>query len=289
MMAPAAAAGRFAFPGSELSVNRMGYGAMQLPGKGVWGPPADRAEALAVLRTAVEHGVDHIDTSDYYGPRIANELIREALSPYPEGLVIVSKIGARRGDDGSWLPAFGRDELIEAVEGNLERLGLDSLDIVNLRVGIAGVGDEPLGERLDTAIELRERGLVRYIGISNVSRVQVEEALAKTDIVCVQNHYNLAHRQDDALIDELAERGIAYVPYFPLGGFSPLQSEALDEAAAEIRASPMQVALAWLLRRSPNILLIPGTSSRKHLLENLAAAELELPEAVAQRLDGIAS
>ena len=280
-------AGRFTLGGR--SVKRMGYGAMQLAGRGVFGPPRNRAAAVAVLREAVAAGVNHIDTSDYYGPHITNQIIREALHPYPEELVIVTKLGARRGDDGSWLPAFSRDELTRGVHDNLRNLGLDALEVVNLRAMFDGHGpaEGSIEAQMAALLELQRKGLVRHIGLSNVTPGQVDEARRLGRIVCVQNEYNLAHRGDDALIDELAAAGTAYVPFFPLGGFSPLQSKALDDVAARVGATPMQVALAWLLRRSPNILLIPGTSSLGHLRENLAAAELELPPESLRVLDQI--
>ncbi|MGQ4275008.1 aldo/keto reductase family oxidoreductase [Terrihabitans sp. B22-R8] len=271
-------------------VKRLGYGAMQLAGPGVFGPPRDRDAAIAVLREAVEQGVDHIDTSDFYGPHVTNQLIREALSPYPDDLVIVTKIGARRGDDASWLPAPAPDELRQAVHDNLRNLGVEALDVVNMRFW----GDEgrspaegTVAPQLDVLAELQEQGLVRQIGLSNVTAAQVDEARGICEIVCVQNQYNLAHRNDDALIDTLAEVGIAYVPFFPLGGFAPLQSAALSDVARRLDRTPMQVALAWLLRRAPNILLIPGTSSVAHLRENIAAAALDLPEDAMEALNGI--
>jgi aryl-alcohol dehydrogenase-like predicted oxidoreductase len=277
--------GRFAL-GSGLEVNRMGYGAMQLAGPGVFGPPRDRAECVAVLREAVEAGVDHIDTSDFYGPHITNAIIKEALHPYPEGLVIVTKVGARRGDDGAWNLADKPDELVSAVHDNLKNLGLDRIDVVNMRFMSTTTEVEP---RLEPLIRLKEQGLIRHIGISTAGPEQLAVARSMTEIACVQNLYNVAHRADDAMIDDLAAAGIAYVPYFPLGGFSPLQSGTLDEVAKALGATPMQVALAWLLQRSPNILLIPGTSSRAHLRENLAAADLVLtPDALA-RLDVLGS
>ena len=264
----------------DRAVNRLGYGAMQLAGPGVFGPPKDRDGALAVLREAVAAGVDHIDTSDFYGPHITNQLIREALHPYPDDLVIVTKIGARRGADGSWNPAFSPEELTAAVQDNLRNLGVDVLDIVNLRLmfDVHGPAEGSLEAPLTALAELQRQGLVRHIGLSNVTSRQVAEGRGIADIVCVQNQYNLAHRDDDPLIDELAAAGVAYVPFFPLGGFTPLQSTALSDVAARLGATPMQVALAWLLRRAPNILLIPGTSSVGHLRENLAAAELQLPD-----------
>jgi aryl-alcohol dehydrogenase-like predicted oxidoreductase len=265
----------------------MGYGAMQLAGPHVFGPPRDPDAAVAVLREAVAAGVDHIDTSDFYGPHVTNQTIKRALHPYPKGLVIVTKVGARRGDDASWLPAQSPAELRSAVEDNLRNLGLDALDVVNLRVGLMGLGDESIGERVEVLVDLKKRGLIRHIGLSNVSPKQFAEARALTEIVCVQNQYNVVHRGDDAFIDQLAKEGVAYVPFFPLGGFSPLQSSTLSEVAKSLEATPMQVALAWLLARAPNILLIPGTSSLGHLRENLKAAELSLPPAAIERLDTI--
>jgi pyridoxine 4-dehydrogenase len=272
------------------NVKRMGYGAMQLAGPGVFGPPKDRAGALAVLREAVATGVDHIDTSDFYGPHITNEIIREALAPYPEDLVIVTKISAKRGADGSWLPAFSREELTAAVHDNLRHLGLDVLDVVNLRsmLGIHGPVEGSLEAPLTVLADLQRQGLVRHIGLSNVTAKQVADGRKICEIVCVQNAYNLAHRADDALIDELVRAGTAYVPFFPLGGFTPLQSSTLSEVAARLGATQLQVALAWLLRRAPNILLIPGTSSVAHLRENLAAAELVLPDEALKELDHVA-
>jgi pyridoxine 4-dehydrogenase len=271
-------------------VNRMGYGAMQLAGPGVFGPPKDRAEALAVLHAAVASGVNHIDTSDFYGPHVTNRIIREALHPYPANLTLVTKIGARRGTDASWNPAFSADELKQAVHDNLRNLGLDVLEIVNLRAmfGIHGPAEGSIEAPLTALAELQARGLVRHIGLSNVTSRQIKQGRGIAEIVCIQNHYNLAQRGDDALIDELEAAGIPYVPYFPLGGFSPLQSATLDDVAAKLNATPMQVALAWLLQRSPNILLIPGTSSVAHLNENLAAAELVLPPDALSALDSIA-
>ena len=281
-------AGPFTFPGSDLTVDRYGYGAMQLAGPHVFGPPKDVDAAIAVLREAVALGIDHIDTSDFYGPHVTNELIRRALHPYADDLVLVTKIGFLRGPDGSWNVARSKAELVAAVHDNLTRLGLDALDVVNLRVGGAmGPDDSPFDEALGTMRDLQRDGLVRHIGISTVSAAQVEHALQSTAIVCVQNQYNLAHRDDDALVDALAVRGIAYVPYFPLGGFSPLQSGALDSVAKAMGATRMQVALAWLLQRSPNILLIPGTSSVAHLRENLAATTLAIPPELLARLDAI--
>jgi pyridoxine 4-dehydrogenase len=271
------------------SVKRLGYGAMQLAGPGVFGPPRDRGAALAVLRQAVTAGVNHIDTSDYYGPHVTNRLIREALHPYPDNLVIVTKIGARRGADGSWLPASSPEDLKKAVHDNLRNLGLDVLDAVNLRFMFDphGPAEGSIETPLATLAELQRQGLVRHIGLSNVTPAQVAEGRRIAEIACVQNHYNLAHRADDALIDDLARDNIAYVPFFPLGGFSPLQSSTLSDIAQRLGATPMQVALAWLLRRAPNILLIPGTSSVAHLRENLAAAELDLPDEAAAPLDGM--
>jgi pyridoxine 4-dehydrogenase len=269
------------------TVKRLGYGAMQLAGPGVFGPPRDRAGALAVLSEAVAAGVDHIDTSDFYGPHITNQLIRTALAPYPADLVIVTKIGARRGDDGSWLPAYGADELVQAVEGNLRNLGLEVLDVVNLRIMFDphGPAEGSIAAPLKALVGLQRQGLVRHIGLSNVTPTQVHEGRDLAEIVCVQNQYNLAHRGDDALIDALASDGIAYVPFFPLGGFNPLQSSTLSDIATRLQATPMQVALAWLLKRAPNILLIPGTSSVAHLHENLSAASLVLPDDTVAALD----
>ncbi|MGA9825924.1 MAG: aldo/keto reductase family oxidoreductase [Methylocystis sp.] len=271
-------------------VKRLGYGAMQLAGPGVFGPPRDRDAALAVLRAAVANGVNHIDTSDFYGPHVTNRLIREALAPYPDDLVIVTKIGARRGADGSWHAAFSREEIAQAVHDNLRNLGLDVLDVVNLRAmfDVHGPAEGSIEAPLAVLAELRERGLVRHIGLSNVTPAQIAEGQRICEIVCVQNHYNLAHRTDDSLIDDLAGEGVAYVPYFPLGGFTPLQSSILSDVAARLGATPMQAALAWLLRRAPNILLIPGTSSVRHLQENLAAAECPLPDDAAEELDLVA-
>ncbi|MBB6241890.1 aldo/keto reductase family oxidoreductase [Rhodanobacter sp. MP1X3] len=274
----------------DRTVKRLGYGAMQLAGKGVFGPPKDRDGALAVLREAVASGIDHIDTSDFYGPHVTNQIIREALHPYADDLVIVTKIGARRGEDSSWNPAFSAEELTRAVHDNLRNLGLDVLDVVNLRLmfSIHGPAEGSLEAPLTVLAELQQQGLVRHIGLSNVTRKQIAEGRAIADIVCVQNQYNLAHRNDDALIDELAAAGIAYAPFFPLGGFTPLQSTALSDVAMQLDATPMQVALAWLLQRSPNILLIPGTSSVTHLRENLAATDIALPDDALKILDHIA-
>jgi pyridoxine 4-dehydrogenase len=283
------AAGTFKL-GQRL-VKRVGYGAMQLAGKGVFGPPKDRAAALAVLREAVTHGVNHIDTSDFYGPHVTNQIIRAALHPYPDDLVIVTKIGALRGSDGSWNPAFSREELTRAVHDNLCNLGVDVLEIVNLRsmFGVHGPAEGSLEAPLTALVELQRQGLVRHIGLSNVTPTQIEEARRFCEIVCVQNHFNLAHRADDTLIDDLAGKGIAYVPFFPLGGFTPLQSSTLSGVATRLGASPMQVAQAWLLQRSANILLIPGTSSVAHLRENLSVSELTLSAQTVAELDGIAA
>ncbi|MBB2969872.1 aldo/keto reductase family oxidoreductase [Mesorhizobium sp. RMAD-H1] len=271
------------------TVKRMGYGAMQLAGPGVFGPPKDRDAAVKVLREAVESGVDHIDTSDFYGPHVVNQLIREALHPYPDDLVIVTKIGARRGEDASWLPAYSPEALTQAVHDNLHNLGLDVLDVVNLRIMFDphGPAEGSIEAPLTVLADLQRQGLVRHIGLSNVTPTQIAEGRRICEIVCVQNMYNIAHRADDALIDDLARNGIAYVPFFPLGGFSPLQSSTLSDVARRLDATPMQVALAWLLHRAPNILLIPGTSSVAHLKENLASAEIELPGDVLQELDGL--
>lgn len=275
----------------DHTVRRLGYGAMQLAGKGVFGPPSDRPEAIAVLREAVESGVNHIDTSDFYGPHVTNEIIREALHPYDNDLVIVTKVGAGRGADASWYPAFSRAELTQAVHDNLRNLGLDVLDVVNLRAmfDVHGPAEGSLDEPLEVLAGLKQQGLIRHIGLSNVTAKQIEDAGKITDIVCVQNQYNLAHRQDEALIDTLASRGVAYVPFFPLGGFSPLQSSTLSDVAIRLNATPIQVALAWLLQRSPNILLIPGTSSRGHLRENLAVATIELPSEALVELEKVAA
>jgi aryl-alcohol dehydrogenase-like predicted oxidoreductase len=280
-----------AFTLGDRTVKRMGYGAMQLAGPGVFGPPKDRAEAVAVLREAVASGVNHIDTSDFYGPFVTNEIIREALHPYPDDLVIVTKVGAKRGDDASWNPAFSPAELVAAVHDNLRRLGLEAIEVVNLRVmgREHAPSDEPIEEQFAALAELQRQGLIRHLGLSNATRWQVEQARAIAPVVCVQNFYNLAHRDDDAFVDWLAAEGIAYVPFFPLGGFAPLQSATLSEVADELGVTPLQAALAWLLRRAENILLIPGTSSRAHLRENLAAADLEIPAATMSRLDQVAS
>jgi aryl-alcohol dehydrogenase-like predicted oxidoreductase len=275
----------------DRTVKRMGYGAMQLAGPGVFGPPKDRGECVAVLREAIEAGVDHIDTSDFYGPFVVNQIIREALHPYPDNLVIVTKVGGKRGDDASWNPALSPPELVSAVHDNLRNLGVDALDVVNLRW--MGDGFRPneasIAPQFEALAELQTKGLIRQLGLSNASLAQVREARTIAPVVCVQNMYNAVHRGDDALVNVLEELGIAYVPFFPLGGFSPLQSAALSEVAADLGATSMQVALAWLLHRAPNVLLIPGTSSRAHLRENLAAAELTLPEAALQRLNAVQS
>ncbi|ARN81964.1 aldo/keto reductase family oxidoreductase [Methylocystis bryophila] len=279
------------FPFGGSAVKRLGYGAMQLAGPGVFGPPRDHAAALAVLREAVDAGVNHIDTSDFYGPHVTNRLIREALHPYPDDLVIATKVGARRGADGSWRPAFSREDLAQAVQDNLRNLGLDALDVVNLRVmfSIHGPAEGSIEAPLTALAELQRQGLIRHIGLSNVTRAQIVEGRNICEIVCVQNHFNLAHRTDDALIDELAGNGVAYVPFFPLGGFTPLQSSTLSDVARSLDATPMQVALAWLLRRAPNILLIPGTASVTHLRENLLATELDLPGEAIILLNGVAA
>ena len=281
--------GTFTLPNTSLILHRFGYGAMQLAGKGVFGPPRDRDGALAVLREAVALGINHIDTSDFYGPHITNQLIREALHPYPDDLTIVTKVGALRGDDGSWNPALSPDELTQAVHSNLTNLGVETLDVVNLRLWGDGHGpaEGSLKEPLTALVELQKQGLIQHIGLSNVTSKQVAQGRSHAAIVCVQNQYNLAHREDDALVDELADAGIAYVPFFPLGGFSPLQSSTLEQVAAELNATPLQVALAWLLQRSANILLIAGTSSALHLRENLKATELQLSDEIVARLDEI--
>jgi pyridoxine 4-dehydrogenase len=279
------------FPLGDRIVKRLGYGAMQLAGPGVFGPPKDRDGAVQVLREAVASGVDHIDTSDYYGPHVTNHLIREALHPYPGELVIVTKVGAKRGADASWISAMSAAELTSAVHDNLRHLGIDALEVVNLRImgTVHGPAEGSIEAPLTVLAELQRQGLVRHIGLSNVTPAQIAEARRICEIVCVQNHYNLAHREDDALIDELGRAGIAYVPFFPLGGFTRLQSAALDEVARQMGATPMQVALAWLIQRAPNILLIPGTSSLAHLRENLAAASLELKPEALSALDAIAT
>ena len=280
--------GSFTLPGTAVTLNRMGYGAMQLAGPGVWGPPRDVDAAVGVLREAVESGVNHLDTSDYYGPHVTNQIIKRALHPYPDDLTIVTKVGARRGPDKSWNHALSRQELREAVHDNLRNLGVDRLDVVNLRVGgIMGPSEGSIEEPLAVLAELKNQGLIRHLGVSNVSPAQLAEAQKISEIVCVQNFYNVAQRNDDGFIVDLAGQGIAYVPFFPLGGFSPLQSSTLDAAAAALQVTPMQLALAWLLRRSPNILLIPGTSSAEHLRENLKAATLQLPRETIAQLDSI--
>jgi pyridoxine 4-dehydrogenase len=286
-------AGSFSLPSTAMTVNRMGYGAMQLAGRDgnklVWGPPRDIDRAIALLREAVASGVNHIDTSDFYGPHVTNQIIRKALYPYPDNLVIVTKISVRRGEDGSWIPAFSREELTAAVHDNLRNLGLDVIDVVNLRsmFSIHEPAEGSIEAPLTVLAELQQKGLVRHIGLSNVTPVQIAEARQIAPIVCVQNHYNLAHRTDDALIADLARDGIAYVPFFPLGGFTPLQSTTLSDVAARLGATPMQVALAWLLDRSPNILVIPGTSSIEHLRENLRSSMLQIPPEVIADLDAI--
>jgi len=284
----------FTLPGSALTLNRVGYGAMQLAGRDgnklVWGPPRDVDGAIALVREAVASGVNHIDTADFYGPHVTNQILRKALSPYPDDLVIVTKISARRGEDGSWIPALSREELTAAVHDNLRNLGLDVLDVVNLRsmFNIHEPAEGSIEAPMTVLAELQQQGLVRHIGLSNVTSAQIAEARRIAPIVCVQNHYNLAHRTDDALIDDLARDGIAYVPFFPLGGFTPLQSATLSEVAVRLGATPMQVALAWLLQRLPNILVIPGTSSSKHLRENLQASRLQIPSEVLADLDAVA-
>ena len=281
-------AGNFTLPGTSMTVNRMGYGAMQLAGPQVWGPPRDVDAAISVLREAVDAGVNHIDTSDYYGPHVTNQLIKQALHPYPEGLVIVTKLGARRGADKSWLHALSRQELIDGVHDNLRNLGRDTLDVVNLRVGgVTGPSDGSIEEPLTVLAELKRQGLIRHLGLSNVTPAQCAQGRAIAELVCVQNAYNVVHRNDDGFVDDLAAQGVAYVPFFPLGGFTPLQSSILDKSAALLQATPMQLALAWLLQRSPNILLIPGTSSVAHLKENLEAARLEIPREVLADLDSL--
>src|SRR5215472_3372701 len=290
MMQQTDLAGSFTLPATSLTVNRMGYGAMQLAGPEVYGPPRDIDAAIAVLREAVDAGVNHIDTSDYYGPHVTNQIIKQALHPYRDGLVIVTKLGARRGTDKSWIPALSRQELTGGVHDNLRNLGLDRLDVVNLRVGgFTEPTEGSIEEPLTVLAELKRQGLIRHIGLSNVSPNQFAEAQNVSEVVCVQNFYNVAHRNDDAFIDDLAAKGIAYVPFFPLGGFTPLQSSALDAVAASMQVTPMQVALAWLLQRSANILLIPGTSSLKHLRENLQAAKLQIPAKALAELDAISS
>jgi pyridoxine 4-dehydrogenase len=286
--------GTFTLPGTSFTLHRVGYGAMQLAGPHVWGPPRDMDRAIAVLREAVALGINHIDTADFYGPHTTNQIIRQALHPYAEDLVIVTKVGAKRGEDQSWNPALSADDLKAAVDDNLHNLGLDALPVVNLRVmGTGESGSTPvegsIEEPLTALADLKRQGLIRHIGLSNVTSQQVKQAQSITEIVCVQNQYNLAHREDDALIDKLAANGIAFVPFFPLGGFTPLQSSILDSAARSLNATPMQVALAWLLQRSPNILLIPGTSSVEHLRENLKAATLQLPSQTIAELNTISA
>ena len=289
--ATATLGGQYTFPGTSLTVHRIGYGAMQLAGPGVFGPPKDPEAAIAVLREAVAAGVNHIDTSDFYGPHFTNQIIRQALHPYPEGLVIVTKLGAKRPPDGSWAPAIKAEELTAGVQDNLRNLDLEALDIVNYRAmgSIHGPKEGSIGEQVTVLAELRRKGLIRHIGLSNITAAQLAEAREITEIVCVQNNYNLAHRQDDPLIDDLARQGIPYVPFFPLGGFTPLQSSTLSSVAHRLGSTPMQIALAWLLHRSPNILLIPGTSSAVHLRENLAAGQLTLSPQILEELDGIAA
>lgn len=283
--------GSYTFRGTSTAVQRMGYGAMQLAGPGVFGPPRDRAAAITVLREAVESGVNHIDTSDFYGPHVTNQIIREALHPYRDGLVIVTKVGARRGPKGSWDPALAAADVRQAIEDNLRNLGVDALDVVNLRAMFSPhrVAEGSMESPLTVLAELQRQGLIRHIGVSNVTPAQLAQAQSMVDVVCVQNLYNLAHRHDDGMVDDLSARGIAYVPFFPLGGFSPLQSATLDDVAATLGATPMQVALAWLLHRSPNILLIPGTSSVRHLRENLAAGAVQLSAETMAALDTIGS
>jgi pyridoxine 4-dehydrogenase len=289
MMQSTKLGGTFTLRGTSTSLYRMGYGAMQLSGPGIWGPPRDVDAAISVLREAIAAGVNHIDTSDYYGPHVTNQIIKKALHPYPAGLVIVTKVGARRGADKSWPHALSRKELIEAVHDNLRNLGVDALDVVNLRVGgMMEPSEGSIEEPLSALAEMKQQGLIRHLGLSNITRGQLQEAQAITEIVGVQNFYNVAHRNDDAFVDALAKQGIAYVPFFPLGGFTPLQSSALDQVAASMQAAPMQVALAWLLQRSPNILTIPGTSSVSHLRDNLGAAGLQLPADAITTLNSIA-
>jgi pyridoxine 4-dehydrogenase len=288
MLQQAELAGNFTLPGTSITLNRMGYGAMQLTGPQVWGPPRDVDAAISVLREAVDAGVNHIDTSDFYGPHVTNQLIKQALRPYPEGLVIVTKLGSRRGADKSWLHALSRQDLIDGVNDNLRNLGRDTLDVVNLRVGGAvGPSDGSIEEPLTVLAELQRQGLIRHIGLSNVTPKQFAQGRTIAEIVCVQNFYNVVNRNDDGFVADLAAQGIAYVPFFPLGGFTPLQSSILDAAAASLKATPMQLALAWLLQHSPNILLIPGTSSVAHLRENLKASTLEIPRDVVGDLDSL--
>src|SRR5262245_44984068 len=288
MRQQAGRAGAFTLPGTTITLNRMGYGAMRLTGPQIWGPPRDIDAAIAVLREAVDSGVNHIDTSDYYGPHVTNQIIKRALHPYGDGLVIVTKVGARRGPDKSWIRALSRQELIDAVHDNLRNLELETIDVVNLRVGeVMGPSEGSIEEPLTGLAELKQQGLIRHIGLSNVTPKQLAEAQTITEIVCIQNLYNVAHRSDDGFIEDLAAQGIAYVPFFPLGGFSPFQSSSLNAAAASLEATPMQVALAWLLRRSPNILLIPGTSSLEHLRENLKAATVQITSPELAKLETI--
>jgi aryl-alcohol dehydrogenase-like predicted oxidoreductase len=282
--------GRFTFPKTSMTVNRMGYGAMQLAGPGVFGPPRDPGTAIKVLQEVIESGINHIDTSDFYGPYVTNELIRKALSPYPDGLVIVTKVGCFRGPDKSWNPALSAADLTKAIHENLQHLGLEALDVVNLRVGgLEGPTDTSIAEPFSVLADLQRQGLIRHLGLSNVSPAQLREAQAIAEVVCIQNMYNVAHREDDSFIEDLDRQGIAYVPFFPLGGFTPLQSSTLSDVAASLETTPMQVAQAWLLQRSPNILLIPGTSSLAHLRENIQAASLTLPPEAVAELDGIAA
>jgi pyridoxine 4-dehydrogenase len=281
--------GNFTLPNTSLTLNRMGYGTMQLAGKGVFGPPRDVDAAIAVLREAVALGINHIDTSDFYGPHITNQIVRQALHPYPDDLAIVTKVGTRRPKDGSWMPAMSRQELTEAVHDNLRNLGVAAIDVVNLRMMSDKPSEDSLAEPLTVLAELQEQGPIRHIGLSNVTPKQLAEAQTITEIVCIQNEYNLAHRHDDAFIDQLAQQGIAYTPFFPLGGFSPLQSSVLESTATALKATPLQVALAWLLQRAPNILLIPGTSSVDHLRENLKAVDLQLSPQAVKDLNAIAT
>lgn len=283
--------GNFTLPNTSITVKRIGYGAMQLAGPNVMGAPRDVDAAVAILREAIALGINHIDTSDFYGPHITNQIIRQALHPYPEDLVIVTKVGARRPEDGSWVPAMSRQDLTEAIHDNLRNLGLDTIDVVNLRLMGDGHGpsEGSLVEPLTTLAELKKQGLIRHLGLRNVTPIQLTEAQTITEIVCVQNQYNVAHREDDAFIDDLAQQGIAYVPFFPLGGFTPLQSSVLESTAKSLNATPMQVALAWLLQRSPNILLIPGTSSVEHLRQNVFAAALQLEQQTVTDLNAIAA
>jgi aryl-alcohol dehydrogenase-like predicted oxidoreductase len=282
--------GSFTFANDSLTVNRMGYGAMQLAGPQVWGPPRDFDEAVRVLREAIDAGVNHIDTSDFYGPHVTNQIIKQALHPYPDDLVIVTKVGARRGDDKSWIHALSRQELIEAVHDNLRNLGVGQLDVVNLRVGeVVKPSEGSIEESLTVLAELQRQGLIRHLGLSNVTARQFAEGQKISEIACVQNFFNIAQRDDDAFVDELGRQGVAYVPFFPLGGFIPLQSSGLDAVASSVSATPMQVALAWLLHRAPNILLIPGTSSTRHLRENLQAAALQLSQEMIAKLDSISA